>query len=847
MKSRNKKGLIALTVIAVLIIAVSVTLRMMLSRDRLVALIVPRIEEAVDASISIGDIGIRFPFGFGVNVSDLSFEKTLPGSGDLSVNAARTSVNVSLMSLVRKRPNIEKVDVEDAVIVFSGTGTDPGIELHGVRGSFSMQPRDSLNVINVDLKIGKVTVKGIGEDGEFRIEDVGIKAGIVAPPDFNSIDLTESVIKIGDNISADLTAEIEDLSGQGLFSFSLSGREMDLPALIEWALGTGVLEQAGPAGRGISIDTLPVKISSGTLAVSAGGSGSLQNASVAALKGSAVLKGLAGTHVATGLPFSVDGEVSFAGDEVWGDDLTLKSGNSSIINKLKVKLGTDMKPVKAEIVSEYILDLGELAAAVPGDGGIEMAGTAEGKIVLGGKTSTLNNLFPGGPGRLDASMIRRAWKDVGLDGQLALKGGAIRIEGEELDLSGIGIECGIRGGSIESVKGAWMIDGKAWSVNGSMQDIFPCLSEMMLLAMVAEGSGDEDTASKGASGEIGSTGVLLDSIHNRPAVTLELNGQCFDARPFQTKEKQAVDTRKEADAGGTTGDRGASSGENSLSGAAPFLLNTHFSATLDTLITEKAVFTSIRTEGNIDNGRIHANSIDLKYAGGSGAGKADIDLRSAPCVSSDFDIDFKEIQADRALMGIHNMGSLVKGVFSFKAAGDLLSGPGIDPVKYITVSGDASSTSGMVDLTSFIAPLSGVAAIDLSRLQKVDFKSWTGSYFIRNGRFGTEDWKIASRSGDWDIKGSFGFDGSLDYRARLVIPPAAQKEMKDLKKYGDLVDLFMDESGNLVLDLDVGGSAKSPKIRLDQSAAKAKAGQKLMDSLKDGTVDKLKDLFKKKK
>ncbi|MCK4538290.1 MAG: hypothetical protein KAV42_05780 [Candidatus Krumholzibacteria bacterium] len=847
MKKRNRRGLIVLAVVAVLVIAASVTLRAVLSRDRLIALLVPRIEKAVDASISIGDIGIRFPFGFGVNVSDLSFKKDIPGTGDLSVRSARTSVSVSLMSLVRKRPDIEKIDVEDALIMFSGTGDKPDLELHGVRGSFSMQPRDSLNMISADIKIGKVAIKGLEEEREFSIEDVGIRAGIAAALDFNSIDLSEAVIKIGDVVSLDLKAEIKDLSGEGLFSFSMTGREMDLPSLIEWSLETGILEQTGPAESGTSFESLPVEISSGILEVSAGGGGSLLRPSEARLKGNVVITGLSGTHVATGLPFGVDGDIRFAGDEVSSDDLRLKSGDSSIKTRLKVKLAADMKPVRADITSDFIFDLGELAAAVPGDDGIEMAGTAEGKIVLGGKPATLKNLFPGAPGVLDASMIRRGWNDVALDGQLAVKGGALSVKGEPFDLAGIGIECSIRGGSIASLKGAWTIDGRPWSVTGSMKDIFPCLSEMMLLASAAQKSGDGNPAGNGASGKSGSTGDLLDSIRNRPAVSLELNGRYFDARPLQRKEKQAAEIQEEAAAGGKKESGGTSAEKNSFAGAAPFLLNTLFTCSLDTLITEKAVFTSIRAGGSVDNGRVRANSIDLQYAGGRGTGTAEIDLRESPRVKSSFDIDFNGIQANRALMGIHSMGSLVSGVFSFKAVGDLLSGPGIDPLKFITVSGDAISTSGMLDLRSFIAPLSGVAAIDLSRLQTVDFKSWTGSYFIRNGRFGTEDWKIASGSGDWDIKGSFGFDGSLDYRARLVIPPAAQKEMKDLQKYGDLVDLFRDEAGNLVLDLDVGGSAKSPKIHLDQSAAKAKAGQKLMDSLKEGAVDKLKDLFKKKK
>ena len=80
--------------------------------------------------------------------------------------------------------------------------------------------------------------------------------------------------------------------------------------------------------------------------------------------------------------------------------------------------------------------------------------------------------------------------------------------------------------------------------------------------------------------------------------------------------------------------------------------------------------------------------------------------------------------------------------------------------------------------------------------------------------------------------GSFGFDGSLDYTATLVIPPAALKNMVDVSKHRDLVALFQDDKGNVILDFTIGGMAKSPKFKLDRTRAERKAGEKLLDELK---------------
>ena len=75
----------------------------------------------------------------------------------------------------------------------------------------------------------------------------------------------------------------------------------------------------------------------------------------------------------------------------------------------------------------------------------------------------------------------------------------------------------------------------------------------------------------------------------------------------------------------------------------------------------------------------------------------------------------------------------------------------------------------------------------------------------------------------------------------MAIPPVVKKEMKDLRKYGDLVTLFQDAQGNLVLDFHLGGTAKSPKISLDTS----KAGEKTGDNLINDFMKKARDMFKK--
>ena len=64
----RKRLLVVLCVLIGLIAVLSIAVRLVLTKDRLLAIVVPRIEERVQAAITVQDIGVRFPFGFGVDV-----------------------------------------------------------------------------------------------------------------------------------------------------------------------------------------------------------------------------------------------------------------------------------------------------------------------------------------------------------------------------------------------------------------------------------------------------------------------------------------------------------------------------------------------------------------------------------------------------------------------------------------------------------------------------------------------------------------------------------------------------------------------------------------------------------
>jgi len=830
MKNKRKTALIILAAAVVAVLAASLVLRAVLTRDRLISLIVPKMEKAVDARITIGDMGIRFPFGFGVNVKDISFVKSMPDSTVIDFRAGDAQVRVSLMSLIRKRPEIGRLDVNNSTVTFSFPAKGTEVVLSDVRGSMKMHPEAAFNLIEADADIGSALVRKGDGPGGLTVEKIHAAASLKSGIDFTDIEILDSQLQVAEIVKMDIKGKMEDLKGARNYSFSAVVPETQLPGVVDWLKKLDLVSlMPAPPNEGAGKGPSP-EVTAGTFDMKIEAEGSFLKPAEALLSGTLHIAGAAVKLVGIDMPAIVGGNVVFSRGGARSDDLDIKFGRSAAKAVFDLALDENNRPSRIGATCDLDADIGELAGLF-GSKEVAAAGALKGRITAGGTPATLASLFPGKDGKLTREAMEAAWRDVELSGNFSLENGSFRTEGNPIAVTGLRGGAKLSGGSLAGIDAKFNLGSSPWSATGSFAGILPCMSELMIAAAGAK------PGAKPAE--------IIDSVRNLPDAAVEIRGRSFDARPF---ERMAA-AKKAAAAGGTPAKAGASrDGENgSAAGAVLMLMNTSFKAAVDSIITEKALFTSIEAGGTIVRGKLNAPRVTLDYAGGRGTGSAAIDLRDPDRIASKFAVDFSEVSASRAVGGLHRMGSLLSGTFSFKSSGEVVSGQGLDPLQYLTASGDAISNNGAIDLSPFLSPISSLGIVDLSGMQKLDFSRWTGNYSIQNGRLATDDWKIMSTGGDFAISGSFGFDGSLDYRAHIVIPPQAQQKMKDLDKFGDMVDLFRDGKGNLVLDLDVGGTTKSPKVALDQTSAKEKAGRKLIDGVKKGAADKLKDLLQKKK
>ncbi len=833
MKRKRRNLIVVLCVIVGVVLIASVVLRLVLTRERLIALIVPRVEKAVQAEIRIGDIGISFPFGFGVDVHDLAFRKALPDGGGLSFVSEKVVFRASLLSLIRRRPEIKKIEVRGGTLTMAGTPRRPDVLLGGVEAGMSVQPVESGYSINASVAIDSVSFARGGRRIEAALERIRFDGTLESDRDFSRITLDESTVRWNDLVTARLTGEVRNLKTKQDISLQVESPDNRLAPVVDKILSFP-LHEIIPALKGKQPDRLlPVNVKEGRFGFDSKIDGSMKDPSSLQVSGALKLNDLVITHAALEKPVSMNGSFTFSDRGARSEELSILFGASKGDLTVGITLSDGKSVQHVQFGGDLDLAIEDLTS-LSKTTEVTATGKVRATVKGGAPPAVLANLFPSQVKSVTPEQIARAWQHVTLDGDVEIEGVNFSAEGSPFRVFGLKGRANIAGGNVERVMAEFSLNGSPFTCKATLTGIMPAMAEM---ASLVPKQAKDKTASPYLD-----PGGILDGMKNVPVYTVELTGRSLDVRPFE-KATPGIGDRQEGAGTGKPGETGTVVSPQPLAGNPIMLLslkNTSFTAQLDSVVASKAIFTRVHAKGTIRDGRLKADPVTLDYAGGKGRAVLNSDLRTPGRVRSKVNVSFDGVEAGKALGKLHSLGNLVQGVFTFESRADFESGPGINPLMTISATGAASSSMGNISLSPFIASLREAVPFDLSPIERFDFSEWQGNFMVRDGRFITEGWKITSPKGYWTIKGSFGFDGTLDYAVNLVIPPTVQREMKDLGKYPDVVDLIRDREGNLVLDLHLGGMAKSPKVSLDLSKAKAKATDKVIDSVRKKLLDYLK-------
>lgn len=271
-------------------------------------------------------------------------------------------------------------------------------------------------------------------------------------------------------------------------------------------------------------------------------------------------------------------------------------------------------------------------------------------------------------------------------------------------------------------------------------------------------------------------------------------------------------------------------------------------------------FSDIQGKLAVKDGKADMRNLSLKAMGGNiimngyySSADADKPEFNAALKLSElsFSQTYKELDMVRKLAPVFEN---LKGTFSGNMNIRTLLDKEMSPV-LTTMQGDGSLSTNDLNLSN-VSIIDKIAdAAQRPELKNIDVKDMQLDFTIKDGRLATQPFEIKWKDYQMDLSGTTGLDQTIDYTGKIKLPASA----------GSIAQLS-------TLNIKIGGTFSSPTVSLDaQSMAKQatetvkekaveRLGEKLgLDSvaksntdsikekIKDEAVDKLKDLFKKKK
>jgi uncharacterized protein involved in outer membrane biogenesis len=281
------------------------------------------------------------------------------------------------------------------------------------------------------------------------------------------------------------------------------------------------------------------------------------------------------------------------------------------------------------------------------------------------------------------------------------------------------------------------------------------------------------------------------------------------------------------------------------------------SASIGTLTMEKFELQNVRSTLKIHKGVMTIQSLSCNTFGGSVITRGAINMQKPDRPTFDLVLDVNGVSANALLSNFTSFGKLLNGKLTMNTT---MRGALNDTLGLVTQAlngqGRAQLESG--NLTGFKVNSTIASLLSLPDLQQINFKDWSNTFSISDGRINIKDLKITALGADYVVNGSQGLDGSLDYTMAILLSQEASNKVTVPGFAGEALKLFKDESGRVKLDFTVGGISSNPTVALDtkpaQMRAEEAAKQKLTDEakkveeqLKQKGQNLLKDLFKKKK
>jgi uncharacterized protein involved in outer membrane biogenesis len=831
MKRSTKRWLILLGIPLLLIVGGIVALKLILTGDRLRAMILPRVEASLGRPVAVGDVSFSLFPSLGITLDSLQIMNPPKGrfSGTPLLLLERGVVDVRLMPLLKGSVEVTTLSLKGPRLwLETDSAGNANYTMAEPAGGGAARPDTGASAFSGHVSVPEIRIV----DG--TIEYVNLQSGSAMGLD--DVDLTLSAdIPEGGSI---VDTRISGTAGgfrygprkspliQGL-PLGLEQRLVYYRAADSLALGSGAvtlrrmqLSTSGSVARASADQYYDLKISGDRLTVAdllslippeymkqaagmdAGGDvqavmhivGTVTDSTLPAVTGTVrvnngMIKYTQLPKAITGIALSASFERSGAKEEFVVDRFSARMGSNPIDARLRV---VDFDDPAIALNVRGSLNLSELPQYYPVEQGTEVSGFLSADVDIAGTVA--------------------APKSMRASGTMTLRGVSVKTAAAARPL--------------ENLEGTLVftnerLEGRKFSMTLGRSDVALDFRMDNYLAM-----------------------AMPEASAGRPRLSGSLVSRHLYAADLT--EQPQPDTQA-----GRTAARSTSN-----TGSLPDL-DADLSARIGILTMEQMELRDLAATVELRNSVLTLRTLTAKAFDGDVTTRGTIRMTDPAKPEFDLTLDVSRVSANSLLSTFTSFSDRLFGALSMKASmsGALNDTMGLVP-STVNGTGTVSIQAGRLAGVKINKAISEL--LRLPDLEEIKFKDWSNSFSVVAGRLQLKDLVIASSDADYVVNGSQGMDGSLDYGVTVLLSSAMSSRVALKGLAGEAVQALKNPDGRLPLNLKVAGTTASPQVTLDtaelerrlQDKAKEKvAGEakKLQDDLQKKANDLLKDLFKKKK
>lgn len=248
---------------------------------------------------------------------------------------------------------------------------------------------------------------------------------------------------------------------------------------------------------------------------------------------------------------------------------------------------------------------------------------------------------------------------------------------------------------------------------------------------------------------------------------------------------------------------------------------------IDRLVNQKLDVAAVRANVTLEPGIINAPAFSAHAYGGEVGGSARLDLRDPanPAVTLKAKVD--SLSANDLLSTWTPAKNFLQG--SLNTALDFsVSGATPEQMRRsLTAIGVAQMLRGQIGPGPVLAEIAKV--VKIPALERLRFDDAKLPFRVERGRVVSDPVVLHGSHGEWRIAGAVGFDGALDYAVSATLPQAVTQAISARSALA--AGALSDAQGNVLLDLHVGGTAKSPRVTWDSGAMRDRVEGRVSQAL----------------